>query len=71
MTAPLTHRAIPGYWYASSEGQLYNVRAFLYHDSRLARIWIEDISGVRASVSPPEWVDLDLVIHSPVRNQMS
>ena len=65
----LRHRPIPGYWYSSPEGLLYCIRAFLYHNGSPARIWMEDISGVRASFTLSEWRDLDLVIHSPMTNK--
>ena len=61
-----TCNPIPGYWYSNNEGQLLQVRAKRYDKGVLSLIVIEGIDGARTMLDPTKWVDLSLILHSPV-----
>ena len=62
----LQHKPIPGYWYSNLSGQLIQVRAIVLAAGHSNRIILEDIHGNRQSVDMESWRAMDLVLHSPV-----
>jgi hypothetical protein len=62
----LQHKPIPGYWYSNLSGQLIQVRAVVLTMGYGRRIILEDIHGKRQSVDMQSWHAMDLVLHSPV-----
>jgi hypothetical protein len=62
----LQHKPIPGYWYSNLSGQLIQVRAIVFASGYNSRIILEDIHGKRESVDMESWRAMDLVLHSPV-----
>jgi hypothetical protein len=66
----LQHKPIPGYWYSNLSGQLIQVRAIVLVSGRNNRIILEDIHGKRQSVDMESWRAMDLVLHSPVGDNL-
>ena len=60
----LQHKPIPGY--CNLSGQLFQVRAIVLASGQSSRIILEDIHGKRQSVDMESWRGMDLVLHSPV-----
>jgi hypothetical protein len=66
----LQQKPIPGYWYSNFSGQLIQVRAIVYLAGKRRRIVLEDISGKREFIDIESWHGMDLVLHSPVAEQL-
>ncbi|MDH3980875.1 MAG: hypothetical protein OEU91_10250 [Gammaproteobacteria bacterium] len=66
----LQHKPIPGYWYSNLSGQLIQVRAIVLVSGHNNRIIVEDIHGKRQSVDMESWRAMDLVLHSPVGDNL-
>ena len=67
-----THNPIPGYWYSMQPANhLIQVRAKVYTKDVITSIVLEDIDGVIAHITPAEWVDMNLILHSPVTSYES
>ena len=62
----LHQKPIPGYWYSNGEGQLIQVRALTYFKGVQALITLENIDGKREHIRPTQWLELQLILHSPV-----
>jgi len=57
---------IPGYWYSWHTNRLIQVRAKRYDKGELTTIILETIEGERSFITPAEWIEMDLILHSPV-----
>ena len=66
-----TANAIPGYWYSSGDGHLIQVRAKRLDKGELVLIVTEDMENTKMFLTPAQWIELGLILHSPVDTQQT
>ena len=57
-------KPVPGYYYINLTGQLIRVKALLYVEGEMARVFIEYMDGRTVKVSAEEWSWLDLSMYT-------
>ena len=62
-----SYSPIPGYWYSMNANRLIQVRVVVYTKGLIDSVAIEDIDGNVTILTPIEWFEMKLVLHSPVQ----